>query len=129
MKYNTEGKGAVLEFFRKNSHKAFSCREAFLAVSECGIGKSSVYRIISSFEKDGALKKVHNPNGKDSLYRYATEGSCAEHLHLKCLGCGKLIHLDRVTTGTVEESLLANSGFVLDEGTPLFGKCKSCTEK
>lgn len=129
MTYKTDGKQAVLDFFQKNSEKAYSCCEAFLAVSKSGIGKSSVYRIISAFEKDGILKKVHNPSGRDTLYRYASEGSCSEHLHLKCLSCGKLIHLDRVTTGAVEESLLSNSGFTLDERTPLFGKCKSCSEK
>lgn len=126
MKYNTDGKQQVLRFFRENADKAFSCEEAFCALRHTGIGKSSVYRIISDFEMQSKLKKVHNSTGKQSLFRYASEGSCSEHLHLKCLSCGRLIHLDRVTTGTVEDSLLSSSGFALDEGTPLYGKCQSC---
>lgn len=129
MKYKTEGKQLVLRFFEDRADRCFSCFEVYSSLSAFGVGKSSVYRIISDFEKEGKIKRVPNVGGKEALYRFASRGSCSEHLHLKCQGCGKLIHLDRVTTGALEESLLINSGFSLDESAPLLGRCKSCKSR
>lgn len=129
LKYKTEGKQLVLHFFEERSDSSFSCSEVYTSLSDYGVGKSSVFRIISDFEKEGKIKRVPSAEGKGALYRFASCGSCSEHLHLKCQSCGKLIHLDRVTTGAVEASLLINSGFSLDEHTPLLGKCKSCKNR
>jgi len=51
---------------------------------------------------------------------------CHKHLHLKCKGCGRLIHLDEKISHEFEESVLNIGGFAIEEGTLLLGTCVEC---
>ena len=64
MKYKTEGKQLVLRFFEDRADRSFSCFEVYSSLSAFGVGKSSVYRIISDFEKEGKIKRVPNVGGQ-----------------------------------------------------------------
>ena len=129
MKYNTEKKKEILSIFTSHPDRAFTADQICAAVCQGGAGKSSVYRIISEFERSGKLRKIPNTASRQSLYQYMKGEECSEHLHLKCLGCGKLMHLDHSTTNELESKLLASLGFEIDEGSMLFGKCAICKSK
>ena len=60
-----------------------------------------------------------------------TEGRhCAEHLHLKCVRCGKIIHMDCDFMDEVREHLMRGHGFALQcEGTVLYGYCEACRKE
>ena len=49
-------------------------------------------------------------------------------MHLKCKGCGRLIHLDEDISKAFEEKILSLGGFAIEEGSFLFGRCRECTE-
>ena len=126
MTYNTQRKKDVLDFFRSHAGESFSVDQVCIRLLKNGSGKSSVYRITADLCNAGILKKISADDGKGCLYQFIGGTHCSEHLHLKCKGCGKVIHLDESTSHKVEESLKAAGGFELEEGSLLFGKCGNC---
>ena len=93
--YKTEQKKAVIDFFRENSERHFSVAEVCDAVSSNGTGKSTVYRQISKLFESGVLRRFETPDSKMFVYQYAdSDKNCEHHYHLKCVKCGRLIHMD-----------------------------------
>ena len=54
---------------------------------------------------------------------------CREHLHLKCVQCGRIYHLDCHFMDEVRAHLMAEHGFTLQcEGSVLYGLCRHCAQ-
>ena len=126
MTYNTEKKQAVISYFKENRHKSISLDELCKAILKGGSGKSTVYRIVSGLVSCGMIKKFSDDKSRHITYQYIGEDSCSEHLHLKCKGCGKTIHLDSGMTKKLESSILENENFIIDDGCFIFGRCADC---
>lgn len=129
MKYNTEKKKEILNIFAESPDRAYTAEEISAVLCPDGAGKSSVYRIISDFERSGEIRRIPNTESRQGLFQYMRGGGCSEHLHLKCLDCGRLIHLDHLTTCELESKVLSSLGFEIDDGSMLFGKCSVCKAK
>ena len=55
---------------------------------------------------------------------------CREHLHLKCVQCGRIYHLDCHFMDEVRAHLMAEHGFTLQcEGSVLYGLCRRCAQQ
>ena len=53
--------------------------------------------------------------------------NCDKHLHLKCVGCGKLLHMSDTASDAVLNDVLLSNHFAIDkEKTVLFGMCSQC---
>lgn len=128
MTYNTEKRAALLRFFSERSTEAYSLDEVCEILLPDGKGKSTVYRLAAKLVEEGVLRKITEQKSRHCTYQYVGGEECAEHLHLKCRDCGKLIHLDEGSTKSLEEKLLKSSGFALDESTLIFGKCAECKD-
>ena len=78
-------KREILEELRKFGH--LNAEDLFLKCKEDGIKTSfaSVYRVLSSLEEDGAIRRLCFPGFKD-VYDKTTQ----EHEHIICTGCGKI---------------------------------------
>lgn len=129
MTYNTEKRVQISEFLSKRRDEAFSVDEIMAALSTDGGGRSTYYRIISSMVKEGAVRKITDDLSRHTTYQYLGGEHCAEHLHLKCKECGRLIHLDHETSHRLEAEILSAGGFALEEGTLLFGRCNDCVRE
>lgn len=127
MAYTTEKKTKVYELLSQGRDKAFTIDEICTAVLDGDGGRSTVYRIISDMVKCKKVKKLTDEHTRHTVYQYM-DGECHDHLHLKCKKCGKMMHLDHSTSHMLEEKILGSSGFSLDEGTILFGRCGGCSE-
>lgn len=111
---------------KNHSSSAFSADEITHALSPDGSGRSSYYRIISKMVDEGILRRISDPKGRHTTYQYLGGEHCSEHLHLKCNGCGRLIHLDHKASRELVSTLFAIGGFALDESSMLFGRCELC---
>ncbi len=128
MTYNTEKRAELLGFFEKHHDTAFSLEEICRRLTDNGHGKSTLYRQTAKLVDEGVVSRI--PVGSRSfVYQYMDKRHCAEHLHLKCLGCGKLLHLDAPTSAALESDLLSSVGFSLDTGSVLYGRCQGCNSK
>jgi len=128
MTYNTEKRSELLGFLESNADRSFSLEEICARLTVDGRGKSTLYRQTAKLVEEGFVSRI--PVGsRKFVYQYMDKRHCAEHLHLKCLDCGRLLHLDAATSSTLERSILEGEGFALDAGCILYGKCRDCNLK
>ena len=126
--YRTEKREALASFLRSHQKEAFSLEELCEILCPDGKGKSTVYRLISRFVDEGAVRKIADVRTRHNSYQWIGEG-CSHHLHLKCTVCGQVIHLDHETSHKFEATLRGALSFMLDEEqTLLFGICKGCAK-
>ena len=127
MIYNTEKRSELIAFFENGSGQAYTIDEICRSILPDGQGKSTVYRLISRLVDEGKVRKISDAKTRHVTYQYLYTGRCAEHLHLKCKECGRLIHLDDVTSHILEKRIFKSEGFTLDVGALLYGVCDGCT--
>ena len=125
MTYNTKRREEIIDYFKKHADTAHPLDEICAALTGDGEGKSSVYRIVARLVDDGVLKKISSPKSRHCKYQYLGE-HCSHHLHLKCIDCGRLIHLDAGRSDKLMSAVLSLGDFSLDASSLLMGKCKSC---
>lgn len=121
MSYNTQQKRDVLNTL-KNSDKALTAAEVAEALPSVGL--SSVYRILSSLEKEGLVAV----SVKERKRCYSFLGSCQRHLHATCRECGSLVHLDEEASRRIEE-ILEEEGLQLEEDALIPCICNTCRER
>jgi len=126
-KYITGQRRLLLDFLKRHSDRQFSIDDIAEQLCGAGISKSAVYRNMDKLAAEGSVQKSAVEGSRKFLYRYVEGQDCCEHLHMKCLACGKLYHLDRDTSDVIIK--LANSrGYFKVNGkmTVLYGTCTSC---
>ncbi len=129
--YMTEQKKILQKILEDNKDCAYTVDELHEKIKQsCGdkaLGKSTVYRIITHLVSDGTVKKFVKENSRKAAYQIVMGEHCDCHLHLKCMGCGRLIHLDEEVSDRLLDTVRSTSNFsVSEEATVLFGKCGSC---
>ena len=121
--YQTQQKTAVLDFLRANAKRQFTVDELISAMGENAPVKSTAYRLINKLCDEGKVRRFSRDDTKCAVYQLAGEHCCSEHLHIKCLDCGALMHLDPAAQAMLTEK----TGFVIDDlRSMLYGKCAAC---
>ena len=128
MGYNTGKRERILAFLKNNSETSYTLADICSELTEDGKGNSTVYRIVSELVADGCVRRLSDGKTRHCTYQYVGGEHCHHHLHLKCKGCGRLVHLDEDVSRNFEQTLRNVGGFVIESGTMLFGTCKECTE-
>ena len=131
--YQTKQKQSVLACLRANSTRALTIEEltALLHAQGEQIGKTTVYRWVDKLVQSGDVRKFPAERGKSAAFQLMEHPqSCEEHLHLKCVQCGKFIHLECDVMAGVNEHILEHHGFRIDNTKSLlFGLCSDCLKK
>ena len=128
MGYNTGKRERILAFLAERGDGSFTLEQICDALTEDGKGKSTVYRIVSELVGEGYVRRLSDGRTRHCTYQYVGDEHCHHHLHLKCKGCGRLVHLDEDISRDFERTLMSVGGFTIEEGTMLFGTCRDCTE-
>ena len=126
--YSTKQREAILAFLRENNAHV-SASDIIFHLSEQGynVSTATVYRALDKFEKEGLVKKMMVGDGVGACYQYADGEGCHEHFHLKCIKCGKLIHLSCEFMHEMEEHIFSDHGFTVSSGrTVIYGICSTC---
>lgn len=126
MIYNTEKRTRLIKFLASNSNEAYTAEQICQNILDGERGKSTVYRLIARLVDDGIIHRISDAKTRRITYQYIGSRGCSEHLHLKCKGCGKLIHLDDVTSHILERRIFKSEGFALDGGAMILGRCEGC---
>ncbi len=131
--YQTQQKKALADFLSRHAHQAaLSCDEVLFLLSQekdCPVkpGKSTVYRLLSQMVKEGLVQRTVVAGKRQVRFRWVLP-DCSNHLHLKCTGCQKLIHLDAASSRLLKSTVEAADFFLDIEETIIVGRCKSCME-
>lgn len=130
MRYSTEQRKILLEFFEHNKDKIFSVNEIACALKKKDISLSAVYRNLTFLEQDGKVKRFAKTGERTLYYQYVDFASCKGHIHLSCTNCGSIVHLAEDESVKLENSLLKSNHFNIDKSTTvLYGVCEKCNNK
>ena len=127
--YNTEQKKLLLEFLEENHDSAYTIEEITNALKARGasVGKSTVYRLMTRLVEEKRVKRQINDGSRKAIYRITLDSHCHNHLHLQCIKCGKVLHLDeKVSDKLLDTVQRLNDFLVSEEDTVLMGKCADC---
>ena len=90
--------------------------------------RSTVYRNLERLCKDGKLVKYKESDVNATCYQYYEDhGSCREHVHAECTGCGKIFHLDNLVFSGAASQMKKKYGIEIDYGkTVIMCLCNEC---
>lgn len=128
--YNTKTRQMILNYLMDNREQAVSVANILAALDRAGAATSAttVYRYLEKLAGEGRVMKYVADKGEKAVFQYVGDGAhCREHLHLKCVQCGQIFHLDCGFMDEVQAHLVRQHGFVLQcEGSILYGTCSRC---
>ena len=130
--YNTEQKKQIIDFLKLHSDHHYTVDEITKAVStDRGAGKSTVYRQISKLMQSGGIRRFETPGVKSFVYQYANHhDNCDSHYHLKCVKCGRLIHLECSKLDEVRAHIISEHDFIIGCGeSVIYGQCTACANE
>ncbi len=126
-RYHTRQKDIILNFFKTHADECF-CAKDIINNDALPLGEATVYRYLSKFTKENKLKKFISDNRGGAFYQYSDNDICANcHIHLKCLSCGQLVHLNCSFMMQIENHMKEIHNFSLDNSkTVIYGLCEHC---
>lgn len=131
--YKTRQRDEVLQFFESHPNDSFTTESVYKNLVESGIkiGKTTVYRTISKLIETGRIGKYFLENSDIPIYNYCGE-PCHEksHLHLKCIQCGSIYHVDCSFAEEIAEHLMNEHDFeIVSKYNVISGLCQKCRQK
>ena len=95
------------------------------------VNTTTVYRYLDKLCAEHVVIKYPDLNSDKAVFQFAgEEKKCTDHLHLKCIRCGKVVHLDCDFMDELKEHLFQEHGFRLQcSGDMLHGICKDCENR
>lgn len=132
MGYETKQSRLVSEFLKANADRHYSAEEVYFALVKGGghIGRTTVYRQLDKLVDDGRVRKFSSGDNDACCYQFCNPDVCHNHYHLKCSGCGKLIHTECDFLDKLSSHIFSEHRFVVDSSqTVLYGLCPDCQER
>ena len=131
--YRTKQRELIERFLIEHSDRHLSADDVAAYLREQGspVGKSTVYRCLDLLVEQGSVRRYFLEEGHGACYQYSDgDGRCHEHFHLKCTGCGRLIHVECDYLSEVAAHVLEHHGFTIDNTkTVLYGLCSDCAAR
>mgnify|MGYP003168396795 CR=1 FL=1 len=95
--YNTKTRQLILDYLINNRQHAVSASNILehLEAEGASPNPTTVYRYLDKLAGEQRIMKYVADKGEKAVFQYVDEGRhCREHLHLKCVQCGRIYHLD-----------------------------------
>ena len=130
--YMTENRKKIYEYLQDHSSIMVTAKDIYSYLNENGvkINLSTIYRNLDRLEKEGTLIKYMSKDGDTAMYQFVNKNdNCDNHLHLQCIKCGKVIHLDCHFMDEITEHISNHHGFdITCKNSIIYGVCKECKE-
>ncbi|MBR7133576.1 MAG: transcriptional repressor [Clostridia bacterium] len=131
--YNTKSRQYILNYLKANINTTVSVGDIleYLRLNGISVNFTTVYRYLNKLTLEKKVIKFTGENGQKSLYQLVREqSSCEEHIHIQCVSCGKLIHLNCGFMDELRSHLKHSHDFDLKcHGSVLYGLCRECNKK
>lgn len=130
--YKTNNRRIIKEFLMQNSNRTVSVADILGHFDELNlnINITTVYRYMDKLEKENRVIKYKSENGKTAVYQYVEEEmGCNGHLHLKCVKCGRILHLDHEFMAQAAKYINDEYGFLIQcKNSLIYGTCRNCRQ-
>ena len=130
--YRTRLKSELLSLLKEHKAQAMSAKDIYECLQKRGqsANLATVYRQLDRLVEEKALVKSIPEHGKSAHYLWSEAGACYEHLHMQCMHCGRILHLDCHDADSFARHLEDEHGFVLCvQKTVLYGVCADCAKE
>ena len=128
--YTTVSRTKILEYLKNNSNRTVNVSDIsdYLKSNMCEVNVSTIYRYLDKLAGDGTVIKYVAEKGSMAVYQYVETGHrCEEHLHLKCVKCGSVIHMECDFMKEISEHIKDHHGFDIQcKNSMIYGVCKNC---
>ena len=84
----------ILEYLKNSNDHTVTAADVdeYLKKHDSEVNITTIYRYLDKLAKDGTVIKYVAEKGCQAAYQYVEPGrGCEQHLHLKCVKCGKII--------------------------------------
>ena len=123
--YATASRRKILEYLKNSNDHTVTAADVdeYLKKHDSEVNITTIYRYLDKLAGEQRIMKYVADKGERAVFQYVDEGRhCREHLHLKCVQCGRIYHLEEISHH-IEES----HGFTLQcKNSILYGVCKEC---
>lgn len=130
--YNTRTRQLILDYLVANRQHAVSAANILEELEKQGAcpNPTTVYRYLDKLAGEQRVMKYVADKGEKAVFQYVDENrNCHDHLHLKCIRCGRIYHLECGFMEELRAHLESEHGFVLQcEGSILYGECRACRQ-
>lgn len=128
--YQTKARQMILKYLQDNKDTSVSVVSIidYLRANDTSTNISTVYRYLDKLVDEQVVFKYMNDNGEKAVYQYIEQNrNCHEHLHLKCISCGIVEHLDCDFMSHLNDHIMKDHGFQVEcSKSILYGYCKNC---
>lgn len=127
--YNTKARRYILEFLEANSQTTVSANDImeYLKTKGENINQATVYRYLGKLTDEKKVIKFSEEACNKAVYQFVEQEDCDGHLHIKCVKCGKLIHLNCGFMEELKVHIEEKHDFSLKcAGSIIYGICKDC---
>jgi len=131
-RYNTKQRDELLTYLQSMIGEHITVNDICKHFSNTGakVGTTTIYRHLEKLVDEGIVKKYNLDATTAACFEYIdVYKECKEHgcTHLKCIKCGRLIHLHCNDLKATELHILEKHNFKLDmTRTVLYGICQIC---
>lgn len=124
-KYSTKQREELMTFFEQHPDRQFTAGQIVEALADEKISKSSIYRNINELEKNGTISRAVKEGCRESVYQYTKAEKCRNAIHLACIKCGSIRHMNTDSAHLVKVAVAGTDGFHI-ENAMVYGICGSC---
>ena len=131
-KYHTRQYEELLNYLRnkQGEHVVVKKIYDYFKKSNINMGVATIYRHLDAMVKDGIVRKYVVDSNTSACFEFVEKKECClqnNHIHLKCLKCGLLEHLDCDAFGKLVEHIGREHAFNVDlRRIVLYGICSNC---
>ena len=130
VKYKSKVGEEILSFLESKKDTAVTVMDILkdLKRKKQSTNITTVYRQLEKFIEEKKVIAHSAKDGKKIMYQYiAGQEDCLKHLHIQCVKCSKIIHLDCDESEDFTSHIEKEHGIALDYSkTLLFGLCSEC---
>ena len=130
--YATASRKKILDFLKENKNRTLTVLDIDAYLKECDneVNLTTIYRYLDKLEKEGTVMKYVAEKGSQATYQFVESGHhCEEHLHLQCVKCGRIIHLECNFMQEILEHVEKEHGFVMQcKNSIVYGTCRECID-
>ena len=121
----TKQRALIMEIIRQGHLDADEIYRRARAIGH-NLSLSTVYRALQAFKKMGLVEELHLD---DAHHHYEVKPD-AEHHHLVCLGCGRVIEFQYPLSRYIKKNIAEAKGFAITETEiRMAGYCSQCRQR
>ncbi|BBF42167.1 ferric uptake regulation protein FUR [Lachnospiraceae bacterium KM106-2] len=128
--YRTKGRENIMRVFMEHCEELISASDMneFLAEMGTPLNLATIYRNLDKMTDAGILIRYQDEKEDRAVYQYVGDrDECHNHLHMKCIKCGKVMHLECGFMNEIRLHLSDHHEFELQcQNSILYGVCKNC---